>query len=67
MTYAVHNYFSPAVEIDEVGHTSLNGAHFFPLPEPLHTAATFEEAEQWRLANQPDFYRNSKYATRMDR
>jgi hypothetical protein len=65
--FAVHNYHSPAIEIDEAGHASLDGRHHFPLPEPLHTAATFEEAEQWRLSNQPDFYSVSKYATRTDR
>jgi hypothetical protein len=60
MKFAVHSYFAPATEIDEAGTMSIDGKHRFYVPEPLHVAATFEEAESWRLANRPDFYRDSK-------
>jgi hypothetical protein len=47
--FAVHNIHAPPVEIDENGTYTLNGRDRIPLGEPLFTADTMEECEQWRL------------------
>lgn len=54
--FAVHNYHSPAVEIDAEGNMCLDGKTPIPLGMPLYTAATFEKAEAWREANRPTLY-----------
>ncbi len=54
--FAVHNYHSPACEIEDDGSRSIDGATAFMLPTPLYTAPTFEEAEVWRKANRPPLY-----------
>lgn len=48
MTYAVHSIWAPAVEIDQHGTMTHNEARI-ALPEPIHTAETWEEAEEWRV------------------
>lgn len=55
MTYAVHNWHTPAVKIDEEGKASIDGKHFFQMPPPIFTAETFEEAEAHRIRHKPDF------------
>lgn len=47
--FAVHNIHAAAVEIDENGTYTLDGKNRIPLGEPLFTADTLEECEQWRL------------------
>lgn len=54
--FAVHNYPSPACKIEDDGSRSIDGAAPFMLPTPIYTAPTFEEAEEWRKANQPKHY-----------
>ncbi len=49
MTFAVHNLHAPAVETIEGGYTLTPGV-VIKLGDPIHTAASFEEAEAWRLA-----------------
>lgn len=61
--FAVHNYHSPACEIEEDGSRSIDGAVPFMLPAPLYTADTFKEAEAWREANQPKLYEPSTKKT----
>jgi len=48
MTYAVHTLHAPAVLIDDKGTMTHNEARII-LPQPIHTADTWEEAEEWRL------------------
>lgn len=53
MTYAVHSIHAPATVIDENGNHAIRG---FPMPDPLFTADTLEDAEEWRagkLAERP--------------
>jgi len=54
--FAVHNFHTPAVEINDDGSRSIDGATAFMLPEPIYTAPTFKAAEKWRKANQPAHY-----------
>ena len=49
MTYAVHTIHALAVEIDQHGTMTHNEARI-ALPQPIHTADTWEEAEEWRRA-----------------
>lgn len=49
MTYAVHNYHSPAVEIDEAGTYTHDGKARLSASAPLATFATMEDAEAWRV------------------
>lgn len=56
MKFAVHNYHSPAVAIDDAGNMSHDGKSSIPLPEPLYVADSFEKAEAWREANRPPLY-----------
>lgn len=46
--FCVHSIHAPAVEIDEAGTYTLDGATRIKLGEPLFTAETFEEAERLR-------------------
>ena len=46
--YAVHSWHAPAVEIDASQTMTHNEARI-SLPQPIHTADTWEEAEEWRL------------------
>ena len=46
--YAVHSWHAPAVLTDAHGTMTHNEARI-ALPEPIHTAETWEEAEEWRL------------------
>ncbi len=48
--YAVHNIHVPAILLDTDGTCSLNGRDRIGLPEPMHTASTFDDAEAWRFA-----------------
>ena len=48
MRWAVHSWHAPAVEIDEQGRMTHDGKVMIQLPEPLFTAETREEAEEWR-------------------
>lgn len=48
MTYAVHNLHSPPVEIDDQGTMTLDGKTRIPLPSPLETFDTMEEALAWQ-------------------
>lgn len=48
MTWAVHSIHVPATRpID--GGMSHDGKTVIPLPVPIHTADTMDEAESWRL------------------
>lgn len=49
-TWAVHSLHSPAVEVDRAGTMTLDGKTRIPLPAPLFTADTRQEAERLRLA-----------------
>lgn len=53
--WAVHNFNTPAIEIDDDGQASHDGRVKFNLPTPLHVAETFEKAERWRMKNMPVF------------
>lgn len=46
--FAVHSIHAPAVEIDETGTYTIDGATRIKLGEPLFTAETREEAERLR-------------------
>jgi len=49
MTFAVHSLHAPPVEIDERNRYSLTeGRDWIQGSEPIHTADTKEEAEQWQ-------------------
>jgi len=48
MTYAVHTIHAPSVLTDQHGTMTHNEARII-LPTPIHTADTWEEAEEWRL------------------
>lgn len=54
--WAVHNYSTPAIEVDSDGQASHDGHVKFSLPTPLHVADTFEDAERWRMKNAPDYF-----------
>ncbi len=54
--FAVHSFFAPAAEINDQGFMSLDGKHYFHVPEPLHVAETFKAAEAWRKDNLPSHY-----------
>ncbi len=49
MTWHVHNYHTPAIEVDEEGNATHNGTYRISLPAPIFTAETREEAEAWRV------------------
>lgn len=51
MKYAVHNYHTPSTAINDDGSFVDRPSHGGPIPEPLHVADTFEDAEAWRLDN----------------
>lgn len=53
MTYAVHSLHAPAVEITDGAYT-IDGKTMIRLGDPLHTAETREEAEEWRSARLED-------------
>lgn len=50
--WAVHNFHTESVEIDEEG-CMRHGKETIKLPEPLYVAATREDAEAWRAAHNP--------------
>lgn len=54
MKYAVHNYHTPATVINEDGSFIVQPIPGAPVPEPLHVADTFEDAEAWRKSNGPN-------------
>ena len=45
--YAVRSLHAPAVLTDDKGTMTHNEARII-LPQPIHTADTWEEAEEWR-------------------
>lgn len=49
MTWAVHSIHSPATRLIDGGMTH-DGKTVIPLPVPIDSADTFDEAESWRLA-----------------
>lgn len=48
MPIAVHSLFARPVEIDDQGTMTLDGKTRIPLPSPLETFDTLEEALAWQ-------------------
>ncbi len=55
MKFAVHNYHTPAIAINDDG-SLFDTTRSASLPEPLHIGDTFAKAEQWRMDNAPKHY-----------
>lgn len=60
-TWAVHSWYSPAIEIDGAGTYTHDGVARILAGSPLHVADTREEAEAWRFAQPSDIPAHSRW------